>query len=125
MTPLFRIVCVSLAPVAAACSVPAAPSAENAAAISTPIAAPGVNTIIKMRDLRQRLDQPAVLARLSQVAKADLVVVREMSMNAFVIIVRPRSGESYERVVARLRSDSAVEYVEPDQQVTAPPAQRR
>ncbi len=120
------------APLLAACIVvqaPPAPPPEPTRTVSRvdidvpgrPMNAAGVHTIVKLKDPRERVDDPAMLRRLSSAARAGISPVREMSGNAFVVAVRAEPGAAYEAALARLRSSALVEYAEPEQQVRVTP----
>lgn len=90
--------------------------------VNLPAATPdGVQLMLKLRRGQPRVDDPATLARLQRVAAAQIVVLREMSGDAFVVRVRPRAGDDIDSVLRRLRADPAVEFAEPDQPVRAQP----
>jgi hypothetical protein len=119
------------APLLAACIVVQAPPAappEPARTVSrvdidvpSPMNVAGVHTIVMLKDPRERVDDPAMLRRLSSAARAEISPVREMSGNAFVVAVRAEPGAAYEAALARLRSSGLVEYAEPEQQVRVTP----
>lgn len=109
--------------VLAACSAPLAPAGETApapaspAAVAIPAAQPaagGIQTILKLRDPKARVDTPEMLAQLGAIAGARIAYVRAMSGDAHVVRMTPLQGRTYDAALADLRASRLIDYAEPD-----------
>jgi hypothetical protein len=109
-----------------ACAAPlAAPPAQDRKAdipSSWVRSASGVHVIIKMRDERLRLDDPALRGQLARSSQARIELIRPMSGGAWVVGILPEPGNGIEAALARLRADPRVEFAEPDLIVRSHPA---
>jgi hypothetical protein len=74
----------------------------------------GVQTIVKLRDRNARVDRPDVLRRLTQAAGVEVIPMRPMSGDAWVVRLRVPAGTPYAQALHRLRASALVEYAEPD-----------
>ncbi len=116
-----------LAVVLAGCSTPSPsqdmerrfPPAPNAGSVVQ--TADGLQTIVKLKDTRLRLDDAATRERLARAAGVPLTLVREISGDNWLVALQVAPGAAYQAALQRLQASGLVAYAEPDEVMTTMP----